>query len=235
MPAFEYRLRAPENLITIEDYRRAASRRVPKMVWAYVDKGAEDLGTLRANRAAFGRWSLRMRALTGHASRDLSTTVAGVRLELPVLLAPTGMLGISHWTGDRAAARAAESAGSRMILSTGSSWSIEEVAEVTTQDHFFQLYPFTGDIAPRMMQRALDAEYKALFVTVDVQTVGNREYERKTGMGLPPVVTPRRMLNVARHPRWAYHLFRHKRSSMRNLVTEGSVRAAVHSARIHHR
>ena len=68
------------------------------MVWAYVDSGAEDLGTLQANRDAFDRWCLRTQVLTGKEATDLSVEVAGVPLSMPVLLAPTGLTGISHWT-----------------------------------------------------------------------------------------------------------------------------------------
>ena len=103
---FAYRWRAPETLISVEDYRRAAARRVPRLVWDYIEGGADDLVTVRRNRTSFSRWSLRARMMTAHPARRLSTTVAGVELDLPVLLAPTGALGLSHWSGDLAAALA---------------------------------------------------------------------------------------------------------------------------------
>jgi isopentenyl diphosphate isomerase/L-lactate dehydrogenase-like FMN-dependent dehydrogenase len=235
MAAFKYRLTAPEKLITVEDYRRAAARKLPRMVWAYVDGGADDLVTLTDNRDAFSRWSLRQRVLAGHASRDLSTNLAGTALDLPVLLAPTGLSGLTHWRSDIAASRAAERAGTRYVLSTASAWSIEEVADATEQAHFFQLYPFQGEVAATMMRRAWAAGYNVMFATVDVPAVGNRERERRHGMGMPPVLTPRRMLNVARHPKWLYNVFRHRRTSMRNLVAGGGVRAAVRSVEIQSR
>ena len=173
MKPFAYRLRSPETLINVEDYRCAAGKRVPRMVWNYIEGGADDLVTVRRNRTSFSRWSLRARMMTAYPERDLSTTVAGVEVSLPVLLAPTGALGLSQWRGDLAAARAAEAAGTRLVLSTASSWTIEEVAAGTRADHFFQLYP-GGDETAALMQRSWATGYRALFVTVDVPVIGNR-------------------------------------------------------------
>jgi len=237
---FEYRWRAPETLISVEDYRRAAARRVPRLVWDYIEGGADDLVTVRRNRTAFSRWSLRARMMTAYPERELSTTVAGVELGLPVLLAPTGALGLSHWRGDLAAARAAEAAGTRLVLSTASSWSIEEVAAGTRADHFFQLYP-GGDETATLMQRAWACGYRALFVTVDVPVLGNREGERRFGytrsgtIGRTLTLTPRETLDMARHPRWVVDLYRHGRGSMRNLLEESGVGATFQSIDILHR
>jgi L-lactate dehydrogenase (cytochrome)/(S)-mandelate dehydrogenase len=214
MGPFVYRLRPLERLISVEDYRRAAAKRVPRLVWEYVEGGADDLVTVQRNRTAFSDWSLRTRVMTGHAERRLATTVAGVDIDLPVLLAPTGALGLSHWTGDLAAARAAEAAGTRLVLSTASSWSIEEVANGTRADHFFQLYPGGENTAP-LMRRAWQAGYRALFVTVDVPVTGNREGERRHGYTRRDTInrnltlTPPEALDMARHPRWVFDVFRH--------------------------
>jgi len=237
---FHYRWRAPENLISVEDYRRAAARRVPRVVWDYIEGGADDLVTVRRNMTSFSRWSLRARMMTAHPVRTLSTSVAGVEVDLPVLLAPTGALGLSQWRGDLAAARAAEAAGTRLVLSTASSWTIEEVASGTHADHFFQLYP-GGDETATLMQRAWRAGYRALFVTVDVPVIGNREGERRYGytrtgtMGRTLSLTPREALDMARHPRWVLDLYRHGRASMRNLLPDGGVMATFESIDILHR
>ena len=112
-PAFQYRMRTPTPLVSVEDYRRCARRALPTMVWAYLDGGAEDERSLRGNRRAFANWQVRQRVLAGHGGADLTVTVDGQRLELPVLLAPTGLTGLAHWSGEPAAARAAEAAGTR--------------------------------------------------------------------------------------------------------------------------
>ena len=232
---FDVKLKAPETLVTVEDYRKVARRRLPEMVWAYVDGGADDRETLQWNRDAFSRWALRARMLAGHATHDLSTTVAGVKLSMPLMFAPTGFVGLSHWHGDIDAARAAEKAGTRYVVSTASSWSLEEIAAASGVEHFFQLYPREGDIAAKLMRRAWAAGYRTMMVTVDVPIVGNREGERRKGMGMPPVLTPRRMLNIARHPTWAYNVLRHQRIGGRNLVDAGGVAAALKSAEIQSR
>jgi len=239
MPAsafgFEWSLRAPERYLSVEDYRRAARRRLPNMVWSYVDEGADDLITLYDNRAAFDRWSLIPHALVSAVSRNQATTIAGVAVDLPVLLAPTGFTGLSRWDGDLGAARAAASRGTRYVLSTASSWTIEEVAHASGVGHFFQLYPRSGPATAALMDRAWNAGFSVLMVTVDVPVKGNREGERRYGMGVPPSMTPWRLLNAARHPRWAADIVRHQRVAGRNFVDSGSVSAAVESAEIQER
>lgn len=233
---FDVRLRAPERLITVDDYRAAARRRLPRMVWSYVDGGADDMVTVRANRSAFDNWWLMPSVLTGHDRHELGTTVCGLPMSMPVMLAPTGFSGLSRWSGDIDATRAADRCGSRYVLSTAASWSVEEVAAASDREHLFQLYPgASGGLAAELMRRAWAAGFRALFVTVDVQVRGNREGERRHGMGNPPVLTPRRLLNIARHPRWTYDALRHRRIAGRNLVQGGTVSDAVASVNIQER
>ncbi len=224
---FDLRLRAPDPKISVADYRRAARRRVPRFVWAYIDEGADDLETVRDNETAFDRWSFKPRLLTGAGDADLSTTVAGVTLDMPLLLAPTGFSGLTRWRGDIDSSLAAEACGTRAILSTASSWSLEEVAEACREPPFFQLYPREGDTASKLMTRAWNAGYRALYVTVDVPVVGNRRSEQKHGMGLPPVLTPWRALDLIRHPVWSFNVLRHGRIGGRTLATNSSMAAAL--------
>jgi isopentenyl diphosphate isomerase/L-lactate dehydrogenase-like FMN-dependent dehydrogenase len=241
MPAFKFQVSNRLGPFTVEDYRRLARRRIPDMVWAYVDYGAEDLATLDANRSAFARYAFRRRVLTGKEATDLSTRVAGSELSLPVLLSPLGSVGLSHWTGERGVAQAAERAGTVSVVSTASTYSFEEVAAGTERDHFFQLYPWadlqTGrhDLTLSLMERARTAGYRAMFVTVDVAMPGNREAERRLGMGHPPVLTPGRVLNAALKPRWWAAFLRHRRMSLRNLIEENGARAAVASVETQYR
>jgi len=233
--AFKYKLSNKIGPITVEDYRQLARKSVPDMVWAYVDYGAEDLQTLEANRSAFARYMFKRKVLTGNETTDISVTVGGEEISLPVLLAPTGIVGLSHWTGERGAAQAAERAGTLSVLSTAGSYSFEEVAEGTEKDHFFQLYPWadlnTGrhDLTLSLIERAQRAGYKAMFVTVDVPVHGNRQSERKRGMGNPPIITPARVLNGALKPKWWTMFLKHRRISARNLVESVGARAAITS------
>ncbi len=224
---FDLRLRTPDTKVSVADYRRAARHRVPRFVWAYIDEGADDLETLRDNEAAFDRWSFKPRALTGAGEADLSTTVAGVKLAMPLMLAPTGFSGLTRWRGDIDSSLAAEAYGTRAILSTASSWSLEEVAQACAEPPFFQLYPRDGDTAAKLMTRAWNAGYRALYVTVDVPVVGNRRMEQRRGMGLPPVLTPWRALDLMRHPVWSFNVLRHGRIGGRTLATNSGMAAAL--------
>jgi L-lactate dehydrogenase (cytochrome)/(S)-mandelate dehydrogenase len=240
-PAFQYRLRTEQPLVCVEDYRRAAMRVLPRMVWAYLDGGAEDERTVRANRDAFTNWALRQRVLAGNATIDASVTVFGERLALPVVLAPTGLAGLAHWSGELGAARAAEQAGTRLTLSTASSYSIEEVAAGTDADHWCQLNPWGDRAVPgssfmdTMLDRAHDAGYRTAVVTVDVPVQGNRIGERRTGMGHPPILTPRRVADAAIRPHWWYGLLRHRRMTMRSITDIRGAAGAVESVALHSR
>src|ERR1700741_3308946 len=117
MPTFRYRLRAAEPQ-SVEDYRVLAERGVPRMAWAYLERGAESEVTLDANRIAFSRWSLRQRVLTGTTAGNLGVEVGGVPLSMPILAAPTGLSGLAHPRGEPAIARAAGRKGTRAVVST---------------------------------------------------------------------------------------------------------------------
>ena len=235
MSAIAFTLSSRTSPITVADYRERARKALPAMIWAYVDGGAEDELTLRANVDDFDKWALRSRVLTGNEGQGLSAKVGNTALDLPVFLSPTGMTGLIQWTGERAAARAAERVGTRAVISTASSYTVEEIADATSENHFFQLYPWTSvrtgeSLAKKFIDRAHHAGYSALFVTVDVPVTGNREGERKKGMGIPPTLSPSRVLDAARKPRWAYNFLKHQRISSRMLVDERGAAAAVRSA-----
>jgi L-lactate dehydrogenase (cytochrome)/(S)-mandelate dehydrogenase len=232
--AFRYQLRGSgREARSVEDYRRLARRAVPRMVSAYIEGGAEDMRTVAANRAAFDRWQLRQRVLAGHPARDdLSVTIAGETLDVPIVLAPTGLTGLSHWRGEAAVARAAERAGTRMVLSSAATYSVEEVAAAATERHWFQLYPWRDrELMGSLMSRAARVGVPTLIVTVDVPIHGGRELELRHGMATPPVLTPARVLDAAVRPRWWYGFFRYRRVTVRHLEDEGGVGAAVRSVR----
>lgn len=210
--AIRFRLKDPAPPLSVEAWRRLARKRLPELAWQYLDGGADDLVTLRENISGFERWRLRQRCLTGMTKPSLTTAMAGTAVAVPVGLAPTGAAGLSHWRGDVAATRAAERAGTRAVLSTASSYTLEEVAEATDQQHWFQLYPFGNrDKVGALMARARAAGYTALFVTVDVPVLGNREGERRSGMTQPWTLTPSRLLNMASRPAWLHALLRRRR------------------------
>lgn len=235
--AYRFSLRDKATPVSIDAWRALARKRLPDLAWNYLDGGADDLVTLNANVDGFRRWTLRQRCLTGVREPRLAATMAGDIVAMPIALAPTGASGLSHWTGDVAATRAAERAGTRAVLSTASAYTLEEVAEATEQDHWFQLYPFGNREKVRaLMARARSAGYTALFVTVDVPVLGNREGERRSGMTHPWTLTPPRVLNMASRPAWLYAAMRRRRiAAVHYLEREAekvasSLRRAIHGA-----
>lgn len=231
LPALDFRVQRAKAL-SVDDYRTRAQRKLPPMMWALLEGGAEDMVTQRRNESDFQQWNLRQRVLTGAKPEDLSRNVAGTQLALPLVLAPVGLNGAFHWQGELAAARAAESAGIRHISSTAASYSLEEVASNTTENHWFQLYPW-GDreFVGELVKRAERLGFSALFVTVDVPTMGNREVERRAGVSLPlPALTPQRMLESVTRPRWVRDYLKHQRVTLRNFVDGSGASMAAQSA-----
>ena len=189
---------------SIEDLRLRARARLPRMVFDFIDGGADAETTLRANEGAFERIRLRPRTLVDVSTRDSSTTIFGERWALPLAIAPTGMSRIAGREGDLAGARAAARAGAGFTLSTMSSHSIEEVAAAAPEAPlWFQLYLWRDpEIAPRLVERARRAGYRVLVLTTDVPVVGNRLRDRRNGFVFPPKIRPGTALDLLRHPRW---------------------------------
>ena len=212
MRVMQFKLRDDAPPVSVAAWAALARKSLPAIAWNYVENGADDEVTLRANTASFNRWRLRQKCLSGGNVPNLSAKVVDQTLAMPLGLAPTGGAGMIHWTGDVAATRAAEHAGLRAILSTASAYTLEEVAEATAQNHWFQLYPF-GDRATvsALLARAKAAGYTALFVTVDVPVLGNREGERTSGLTRPWTITPRRALDMLAHPAWLHGALRKNR------------------------
>lgn len=192
---------------TYDDARRRARRRLPAAIFDYVDGGAEGELTMRANRAALEALQLvpRMGRTTGPA--DLSTTVLGQPVDLPILLSPVGYTRLVHPEGDVAGARAAGAAGTVFTLSSMAGHTIEEVAAAATGPTWFQLYLIGGRPgAEELIDRAKAAGYRALVVTMDSQIPGNRERDGRHGIKFPIRMTPRSVLRLgaqlAPHPSW---------------------------------
>jgi isopentenyl diphosphate isomerase/L-lactate dehydrogenase-like FMN-dependent dehydrogenase len=169
--------------LNIDDLRELARRRVPRVVFNYIDGGAEGEWTLRENRRAFDRVTFRPRHAVALASCDLRTRVLGAELSMPILLAPVGYLRVMHPGGEIAAARAASRAGIGTILSTVSGHRLEDVKAASTGQVWYQLYLTGGrTAAENAMRRALDVGYTVLVITIDSTVIGYREREARDGM-----------------------------------------------------
>ncbi len=169
--------------VSFEDLRELARRRVPRLVFSYVDGGAEAEWTLRENRRSFDAVTFRPRHAVAVSACDLRTRVLGADLSMPLLLAPVGYLRVMHPGGEIAAARAAGGAGVGIILSTVSGHRLEDVKAASTGQVWYQLYLTGGrSAAEGAMQRAMDAGYTILVITIDSSVIGYRERELRDGM-----------------------------------------------------
>jgi L-lactate dehydrogenase (cytochrome) len=193
----------------LADLRRAARRRLPRPVFGYVDGGSDDEVTLRANRSALRQWRFRPRVLRDVAEPDLRVSVLGSDLAAPIGLAPTGFTRLVHQAGECAAARAAAARGLPYCLSTVGTTTIEDVAGTGLRDLWFQLYVLRDrDIARELIERAVEAGYRALEVTVDTPVSGRRTRDLRNGLTMPPTLSPRAMLEVAARPGYWVSLLR---------------------------
>lgn len=189
-------------MASVADLRAAARRRLPGGVFDYIDGGADDELTLRANEEAFAQRRFVPRVLTDVSAVDPSCHLLGSRLPLPLVLAPTGFTRIAHPQGEMAVARAAARAGLPYTLSTLSTTSIEDVA-APGGPRWFQVYAWRDrGLVRDMIDRARDAGYRALVLTVDTAVLGHRERDSRRGFTLPPTIGLRTFLDGARHPRW---------------------------------
>jgi isopentenyl diphosphate isomerase/L-lactate dehydrogenase-like FMN-dependent dehydrogenase len=172
----------PPRVINIEDLRQAAKRRLPRVVFDYIDGGAEAEQTLRANSRAFEEVTLRPRCAVVTPVCDLRTTVIGTSLSMPLILAPVGSSRLMYPRGEEAAARAAGQAGIVYTLSTLSGCSLEDVAAASEGPVWYQLYLVGGrDCALAAIERARAAGFSALVITIDTAVAGLRERDLRNG------------------------------------------------------
>ncbi len=189
--------------INLEDHRRRARRYLPAPLFHYIEGGADDEHTLVKNTAAYRRYDFEPNYLRDMRTIDTATTLFGRPIEMPLLLAPTGMTRLFHPGGELAAARAAEAAGVGYSLSTMATTSLEDIAGAVSGLKVFQLYLLTDDGLNReTIDRCKAAGYHALCLTVDTVVPGSRERDARTGMTVPPKLSLRSLVDFSLRPRW---------------------------------
>lgn len=175
--------RSVANVVNIEDLRRMAKRRLPRMVFDYIDGGAEREWTLGENMRAFQDVLFRPRSAVATSKCDLKTTVLGLPIDLPLILAPVGSSRMFYPRGEEEAAFAAGEAGTVYTLSTLSGCKMEDVKAATSGPAWYQLYLVGGrDVALKSIARAKACGYKALVVTIDTPVAGMRERDSRNGV-----------------------------------------------------
>ncbi|NND59135.1 MAG: alpha-hydroxy-acid oxidizing protein [Gammaproteobacteria bacterium] len=211
------------------DFRELARRRLPAPLFHYIDGGADDELSLARNVAAFDAVDLVPRVLAGIDEINLTTTVLGQKLGLPLFYSPTAMQRLFHHEGERAIASVASEFDTLFGLSTIGTRSIEEMGNYDAPK-LFQLYVHEDPALTRdLVSRCRDAGFDALALTVDTVVAGNRERDYRTGFTTPLRLTPRSLLSFASHPRWSLNYLLRERFDLPNVsryISAGSSVAA---------
>jgi L-lactate dehydrogenase (cytochrome) len=193
----------------VADLRAAGRRLTPRPVFDYVEGGADEELSVRANVRAFRRWQFRPRALVNVSEPDLSAAFLGSVAPLPLTLAPTGYTRMMHPAGEIAAARAAQRHGLPYTLSTMATTTIEAVAEGAQPDLWFQLYILRDSgLNSELVDRAAAAKYRVLVVTVDCFVTGHRSRDRRNGLVIPPELTAQTLASIAGKPGYWIRMLR---------------------------
>ncbi|MDE0779521.1 MAG: alpha-hydroxy acid oxidase [Alphaproteobacteria bacterium] len=189
--------------LNIEDLRHMAKRRLTKALFDFCDKGSEDQIAIRDNRVALDRIKLRPRVLRNTSKRHAQTNILGKQHDLPFLIGPTGPAGFVWYRGETELACAAAKANIPFTLASTSNTAMEKVLENGGGTQWFQLYVWRDPEAAFVtIQRALDAGFEALVVTVDSPVYNNREIDVRNGLVFPPKINLRTAVDSLKHPRW---------------------------------
>jgi L-lactate dehydrogenase (cytochrome) len=195
-----------------QDFRRLAQRRLPGPLFNYIDGAADDEVTYRRNTASFERCDLVPNVLRGVKDIDLSVTVMGQKLALPVYCSPTALQRLFHHSGEHAVAAAASRFGTLFGVSSLGTVSITEVRKAYATPQCYQFYVHKDHGLNRaMLQSAKRAGVDVMMLTVDTITGGNRERDLRTGFSIPMRLTPSALLQFALKPKWAFDYLRHER------------------------
>ena len=203
----------------IEDLRKKAERRVPRMFYDYADSGSWSESTYRANEDDLQAIKFRQRVAIDVSQRDTTMEMLEEKVTMPVALAPTGLTGMQHADGEILAAKAAADFGVPFTLSTMSICSIEDVAANSDAPFWFQLYVMRDrDFIRRLVERARAANCSALMITLDLQIMGQRHKDVRNGLSAPPKLTIRNLINLLQKPAWCLGMIGTKRRQFGNIV-----------------
>ncbi len=200
------------------DFRILAKKKLPAPIFHYIDGGADDEVTLRRNTSAFDDCDLIPNILTSVGKPDLSTTIFGRKIDMPIFLSPTAMQRLYHPDGDKASARAAEKFGTFYSMSTMANNSIEEISNISSGPKLFQLYVHKDkSITDDLLDRCKRSGFDGMCLTVDTLVAGNREKDHKTGFTTPPKLTLNSLLSFALRPSWVLKYLTNKKFELSNV------------------
>ena len=215
-----------KNCHNVNDLRLLAKQRLPGPIFHYIDGAADDEVTYRRNTSSFEDCDLVPNVLAGVENIDMSVSVMGQTLKLPVFCSPTALQRLFHHDGERAVAKAAEKFGTMFGVSALGTVTLKEIGDMISTPKLFQFY-FHKDrgLNDAMVERAQDARFNALALTVDTITGGNRERDLYTGFTSPPRLTLRSLISFAIHPGWALNYFfgeAFELAELKDFVQQGS-------------
>ncbi len=214
------------NCHNINSFRHLAKKKLPSPIFNYIDGAADDEVTYKRNTKSFDEVDLVPNVLRGVEDVDLTTTVFGKKINMPIYCAPTAVQRLFHFEGEKAVAKAASKFGTMFGVSSLSTVSVEEIEKISSSPKMFQFY-FHKDRALNqdLLERARNSNFDVLALTVDTITGGNRERDLRTGFTIPPKLTIEGMIEFALKPRW---FFNHITSPpfelphLKNYVKEGT-------------
>ena len=215
-----------QNCHNVDDLRLLAKQRLPGPIFHYIDGAADDEITYRRNTSAFEDCDLVPNVLAGVENIDMSVSVMGQKLDLPIFCSPTALQRLFHHDGERAVAKAAEKFGTMFGVSALGTVTLKEIGDMISTPKLFQFY-FHKDrgLNDAMVERAQAANFNALALTVDTITGGNRERDLYTGFTSPPKLTLKSLLSFAIHPGWALNYFfgeAFELAELKDFVQQGS-------------
>ena len=215
-----------QNCHNVDDLRLLAKQRLPGPIFHYIDGAADDEITYRRNTSAFEDCDLVPNVLAGVENIDMSVSVMGQKLDLPIFCSPTALQRLFHHDGERAVAKAAEKFGTMFGVSALGTVTLKEIGDMISTPKLFQFY-FHKDrgLNDAMVERAQAANFNALALTVDTITGGNRERDLYTGFTSPPKLTFKSLLSFAIHPGWALNYFfgeAFELAELKDFVQQGS-------------
>ena len=215
-----------KNCHNVDDLRLLAKQRLPGPIFHYIDGAADDEITYHRNTSAFEDCDLVPNVLAGVENIDMSVSVMGQKLDLPIFCSPTALQRLFHHDGERAVAKAAEKFGTMFGVSALGTVTLKEIGDMISTPKLFQFY-FHKDrgLNDAMVERAQAANFNALALTVDTITGGNRERDLYTGFTSPPKLTLKSLLSFAIHPGWALNYFfgeAFELAELKDFVQQGS-------------
>src|SRR6202453_2138374 len=206
-------------ILSIDDLRELAKRRIPRAIFDYAAGGAYDERTLLRNTDDLDAMTFRQRVMVDVSSVSLATVLAGTPASMPLAIGPTGLAGLFHADGEILAAKAAAACGIPYCMSTMSICSIEDVRAATQRPFWFQQYLMRDrGFNQELIERAIAAQCSALMLTLDLQVIAERRRDPRNGLTIPPRLTLRNAFDVASKPVWALKVLFGKRRNFGNLV-----------------